>query len=600
MNIRLIQTATFSALLTLAASAVATESNGSSNDTQAAQKNSHAYRHGVVVPASKDTVNYRLSHGNLREATPEAKARAAAVAAADLMSYQGGDANGNGVTSGKPRVYLVVYGSQWGNLTTNATTGLVSLSKDNEGVVPYLQKFFKGLGTGGELWSGVMTQYCDGPNVSAGATACPKNASFVGYPTGGAYADIWYDNAAAAPSSATSADLANEAIAAAKHFGNLTPASNRYVQYVILSPTGTTPDGFNTPNGTFCAYHSSTDDAKLGSLAYTNMPYVNDIDAGGQYTCGENSVNKGTPAGALDGFSITNGHEYAETITDQFFPNGNAAGWVDPNGQENGDLCALAAGGALQNMKSGQGSFAVQGTWSNDSAKCEFTHAIVGAAAGGTPIANFGYTTNGLTATFTDSSTDTGGTITSHAWTFGDKATSTTTSPSHTYTAAGTYSVTETVTDSANGKTSSKTASVTVSSVAANIVAASSHLCLNVGSNSAGAGVIQSPCAASGNELWTLVPVGSYYHLVAKGSGECLNVPGSSTTQGTQLIQYPCQGSGSANDQWSLVAVGSHYHIISRSNNLCVNINGASNSSGAKVIQWACQSAATTNDQFTL
>ncbi|OOG65396.1 hypothetical protein B0E46_03340 [Rhodanobacter sp. B04] len=85
-------------------------------------------------------------------------------------------------------------------------------------------------------------------------------------------------------------------------------------------------------------------------------------------------------------------------------------------------------------------------------------------ATGGTPTANFSDVTSGLTATFTDSSTDSGGTIGSYAWTFGDGSTSTVASPSHTYAAAGTYSVTETVTDSVDGKTSSKTASVTVSS----------------------------------------------------------------------------------------------------------------------------------------
>ena len=85
----------------------------------------------------------------------------------------------------------------------------------------------------------------------------------------------------------------------------------------------------------------------------------------------------------------------------------------------------------------------------------------VNAVSSGKPVANFTDTVSGLTATFTDSSTDTGGTISSHAWTFGDGGTSTAASPSHTYAAAGTYSVTETVKDS-TGATSSKTASVTV------------------------------------------------------------------------------------------------------------------------------------------
>ena len=85
----------------------------------------------------------------------------------------------------------------------------------------------------------------------------------------------------------------------------------------------------------------------------------------------------------------------------------------------------------------------------------------VNAAGTGKPVANFTDTVSGLTVNFTDSSTDTGGTISSHAWTFGDGATSTAANPSHTYAAAGTYSVTETVTDS-TGATSSKTASVTV------------------------------------------------------------------------------------------------------------------------------------------
>lgn len=81
----------------------------------------------------------------------------------------------------------------------------------------------------------------------------------------------------------------------------------------------------------------------------------------------------------------------------------------------------------------------------------------------GTPVANFSDTVSGLTVSFTNSSTDTGATITSYAWNFGDTTTSTSASPSHTYTAAGTYTVTLTVTDS-TGATNTKSASVTVAS----------------------------------------------------------------------------------------------------------------------------------------
>jgi len=63
------------------------------------------------------------------------------------------------------------------------------------------------------------------------------------------------------------------------------------------------------------------------------------------------------------------------------------------------------------------------------------------------PVADFTYTTNGLTAYFTDTSTDPVGTIVAWAWDFGDGNTSTEQNPTHTYTADGTYTVTLTVTN---------------------------------------------------------------------------------------------------------------------------------------------------------
>jgi PKD repeat protein len=63
------------------------------------------------------------------------------------------------------------------------------------------------------------------------------------------------------------------------------------------------------------------------------------------------------------------------------------------------------------------------------------------------PVADFGYTIEEKTATFTDESTDEDDDTLTYSWDFGDDETSAESSPIHTYAENGTYTVTLTVSD---------------------------------------------------------------------------------------------------------------------------------------------------------
>ncbi len=434
-----------------------------------------------------------------REHAHEWASMAAPTASTGILSY-GGAVQSVGVLSGQSKVYLVFYGTQWGTQGTDAN-GNLTFTGDSAGAAVATQKMFKGIGTNSELWSAELTQWCDGAGVSSGATSCPASGvNFIPYQQN-VFAGAWYDNTVASPASATGTQLAQEAIKAAAHFGNTAAGSNRYTYYVILSPHGTNPDNYQSPTQGYCAWHDYTGDgygvtAPGGDFAFSNQPY--NIDQGA--SCGVGFVNS---PGTLDGYTMTLGHEWHEMMSDQF----PAGGWTNHtggtyNGQENSDECAwIAAGsaGGAANIAFSTGTFAEQASWSNDTGNCAISHAILthGGGTGGTPTANFSFTTSGLTATFTDSSTDAGGTIGTHSWTFGDGGTSTATSPSHTYAAAGTYSVTETVTDSVNSTTSSKTSSVTVSGTSSSVL-------------QNGVAVTIADSTVNHNQNWTMViPAGA-------------------------------------------------------------------------------------------
>jgi len=211
------------ALLAAASLAGAATAAGHSSPTKHPQNpyapsTGHPYRHGAVPTLETNAKMKAWQHANFAATGPK------------TLSY-GGGVDGIGVQSGHSKVYLVFYGTQWGTQTTS--NGISSFSGDANHAAEAAQNMFKGIGTNNELWSADLTQWCDGPNVSSGATSCPANANFVPYQSGGVLSGVWYDNSKASPSAASAAQLGQEAVSAAAHFGNTTAASNRYAYYVI-------------------------------------------------------------------------------------------------------------------------------------------------------------------------------------------------------------------------------------------------------------------------------------------------------------------------------------------------------------------------------
>jgi serine protease len=220
--------------------------------------------------------------------------------------------NHGGPVQTAPRVYVVFW--DW--------------TSDPHGEQSYLTRFLSSIG--GTSWLSTVHQY-----------------SGAGY-TGDLLAGTWSDTATV-PSHPSDSQIQSEAARAASHFG---AGTSDNVEIVVATPTGHSTSGFGTQ---WCAYHGAV--SSDPNVTYTNLPYMTDAGS----SCGENSVNGGS-AGTLDGVSIVEGHEMAESITDPLL---NA--WYDSSGQEIGDKCAWIN---LQDISTSGGSFAVQPLWSNAISGC--------------------------------------------------------------------------------------------------------------------------------------------------------------------------------------------------------------------------------------
>ncbi|MCC7247336.1 MAG: M20/M25/M40 family metallo-hydrolase [Lysobacter sp.] len=169
------------------------------------------------------------------------------------------------------------------------------------------------------------------------------------------------------------------------------------------------------------------------------------------------------------------------------------------------------------------------------------------------PVANFSFATSGLTATFTDTSTDSDGSIASRSWNFGDGTTSTATNSSKTYAAGGTYTVALTVTDNI-GASQTKSSAVTVS-------AGGSTVLTN------GVPVTGLSGAANTERRYTMpVPAGAtnLRFVTSGGTGDADLYARFGTAPTTTT--YDCRSNGGTNAETCVIATAQSgtYHVLVR------------------------------------
>jgi len=236
-----------------------------------------------------------------------------------------------------PRVYLVFWG--WHG-------------RDPDRVEPTLIRFFTGVG--GSAWQQVTTQYYETVHGKQLHITNPTHQ----------LRGVWYDDTSPIHDNLANIDIAREAERAVRHF-NKSGTPDRQASYVIATPADANSAEFN--QHAYCAWHDTTNPQSYpgttAGIAFTDLPYV--INAG--HGCGQGTVNAGG-AGTLDGVTEVAGHEYLETITDPDGANPATTAWQDANHDENADKCAwvTVGPGALTDITLSTGTFAVQGTWSND------------------------------------------------------------------------------------------------------------------------------------------------------------------------------------------------------------------------------------------
>jgi len=264
------------------------------------------------------------------------------------------------------------------------------------------------------------------------------------------------------------------------------PKGPEQLYFVLLPHTVVTcfeKAGEACSNNEFCAYHSVISPGTTGEVVYADIPFSlldteefnGMIHAKGCQADGNELIQ--APNGDTAGTNASTrfadvavkyiSHEYSEAITDPLL---NA--WFDANELEIGDTCNAVpligeeepepgldlhaftptlggspVAGTLFNQVINGGHYYLQSEWDNAAEACLMKALPLGEGSFAVPSA-----TAGAPVTFTGSAFDPYAGF-EPTWTFGDGASASGTSPSHTYSTAGEFTVTMTPGDRLTGAT---------------------------------------------------------------------------------------------------------------------------------------------------
>lgn len=121
--------------------------------------------------------------------------------------------------------------------------------------------------------------------------------------------------------------------------------------------------------------------------------------------------------------------------------------------------------------------------------------------------------------------------------------------------------------------------------------AAASGLCLGLDGTGERAPAQLAVCTGGPEQQWVVNPAGpDVVTLTNAATGQCLDVEGGSTDDGTKLLQFPCHGQ--ANQQWRLTPTGTGpVLLVAVHSGRCGQVDDGGTEVGDDVEQAACTGA---------